>query len=290
MQSLLSSFSGHLDYYILISIALGCIAIYNGVNIFLVKKALWHGSYEVFSFVIFAVLYNSKLKYKIDLIVEFLLCIAVIVVAPKGTFSGIPFLFLIANRAKRNEHYYIMIAITVLSISANIFIYNFKIQYIFALIFLYVYFGIKYYFHFHIPTRLLKSQNTTLNNKVLSQSSEIADLKSQIQDSPILLTDDQIIQKYPYMYFKETDPDKDPDPYRKIKDLRLLASDKGYIEIALINKISEQTQYREFAKLKKEFKIELNRDKKIDTLWGLVVAGIELGIIHVRYRQPGNIL
>lgn len=228
---------------------------------------------------------NTKHKNIIDIFIDVVFFIILALISPMGDFSAIPFIFLVLFRTGNKKSSIVIISILSISLCFGFIINDWSLQNTFALIALYGFMGFKYYYIIHIPTHQLKQENTSL-----LKENGILKTRLSIAGNIAPLTDDQILQKYPYMYFKETDRKKDPDPYRKIKDLRLLADDKGHIEIAIINKISSQTQHREFAKLKKEFKIELNRDKKIDTLWGLVVAGQELGIIPVRYRQSEPIL
>lgn len=125
--------------------------------------------------------------------------------------------------------------------------------------------GAKYYYNIYLPVKSLEIENKDLKNKL------------SLFGNPEYLKDDQIIHKYPFMKHSGD------DPYRKIRDLRLLANDKIYKEIAAINGITEQNQSREFNNMKKNFSSELNRP--VETQISLIKAGIELGIIKIDYRH-----
>jgi hypothetical protein len=90
------------------------------------------------------------------------------------------------------------------------------------------------------------------------------------------LTDDQLLNKYPWLkYSKE-------DIYRKIKDLRDMGNGYSNKELAYRNKVEADTQSKNLKRLKKE----ISRESGINILNNthLVKICIELGIIHACIR------
>lgn len=268
------SSGGSREYYIILGIFYFLLFSYNLLQMLLIGAGCLSVILYTAPFFIFSMILFSKLKIYADIVIDAALCLILISVEGSGRFSGAIFGVFVLFRLHNKKVSYIFMAAIIAGISISSIMHSRSIVSSFILIFVYSVIGFKYYYLILKKFNILKSQNISLKteNQLLKNKLSIFGVATQ-------LTNDQILQKYPYMYYKET------NPYRKINDIRLLASDKGHKEIAAINKISPQTQFREFSKLKKEFKIELQREKKIETLWGLIIAGIELGIIPVKYKQ-----
>lgn len=230
-------------------------------------------------FFLLSILFNTKYKSAVDFFVDAALCLIMTIQSGIGDFSGVPFLYLILFRTKTKNQLYIIISIVFVSIGINSILNQRSISQTFVILSLNIFMGIKYYYDIYLVIKSIKEKLSESLTKNKTMEEEIIHLKSMIKASlKKPMTDDEILEAYPFMIYSGN------NPYRKIEALRLLAKQYGYKQIGGINGISENSQSREFNTMKEKFSNALNR--KVITIQGLIIAGIELGIIQIEIMHP----
>lgn len=200
-----------------------------------------------------------------DIISNVALSVGAIIATPYGNLTAAVFIILSIYVIRNKYHYYILSTIIIISIIISSEYQGVSVFQVSVILIGYIFLISKYIETIHFPTIRMRKKIQDLENRLF------------ILGGKDPLSNDQILHKYPFMKHSGD------DPYRKIRDLRLLANDKIYKEIAAINGITEQNQSREFNNMKKNFSSELNRP--VETQISLIKAGIELGIIKIDYRH-----
>ena len=216
-------------------------------------------------FIILVVLNLIIKSNYLDIISNMLLMIGSILFTPYGNLTAAIFLLLSIHSINNKYQYYVIFIIFFVSIIYSSSNQNVSIFQVAVILIGYFFIISKYFITIHLPTEKMKHKIKYLENQLF------------IVGAKDTLSNDQILLKYPYMRHSGY------NPYRKIDDIRLLANNKIYKEIAAINNITEQNQSREFSNMKKNFSIELS--KPVETQISLIKSGIELGIIHIKCRH-----
>lgn len=260
MKNSLSGNGGTNNYYLIIGLLLLSIGVYNiisyGVS---TTKAI----VSVYPFVIIGALYLTKIKHKVDIIIEIFLLIAVLSTSIVGEFSGIAFLIILLAQTTNKKQIIFIISLTIIGITINTIVFDHTIPQVFKSLFLVSIFLVKFYYKIYLATRRLHQRVKYLENELF----RLGPAKP--------LTDDQIIQKYPFMYHPRE------NQYRRIEDVRMLADGLSVKEIASIAEVEPNTISREFDDLKVNIGVFI--DTKIMSKEQLVKVCIELGIIEVSF-------
>jgi hypothetical protein len=235
------------------------------------KQSILERGYLTFPFLACSILFQTKFRNIIDIIVDLCLYVAIMIVAPEGTFSAISILYLFLFTIPNRKFYVFISFITFVSIGMNVVIHNFGAPYAFLIISLYTLMASKFYY------KAIKPYQDAL--AIISQLKH----RLSIMGPATPLTDDQILLRFEFLKYSGD------NVYRKIRDLELLIDEEmGYKEIAAMNGISEQTQFREFKKIRADLGSDLGI--KIRTAQGLARVCSDLGIIRRRYSQTQIIL
>lgn len=265
--------------FVILSLSYFSIFLFNLTDQIIKHQSIIERSHFTLPFLLLAFLFMTKYKFKINLIIDICLFSIMTIQAKIGDFSGVPFLFLILFKISKKNHFYFMMLILFISVGMGSIVNKFSRAQIFVMVSLYIFMGIKYYYDIYLVLKHLKEKLSELLTENKTMEEEIIHLKSMIKASlKKPMTDDEILETYPFMIYSGN------NPYRKIEALRLLAKQYGYKQIGGINGISENSQSREFNTMKEKFSNALNR--KIITIQGLIIAGIELGIIQVEIIHP----
>lgn len=213
-------------------------------------------------FVFFILLLFPKRKV-FDFYIDLILCIVLSIISVSGDLSAIPLMFLMFFRITNKKQLIAFIGIFVLSILVGSIRNGFSIPNLFLMVSAYVFMGFKYYYIIHKPVESLKKERKELQDELYKRG-------------PVKpLTDDQIIQKYPFMYHPRD------NKYRRIEDIRMLSDGLSSKEIASIAEVEPNTISREFDDLK--VNIGVFTDQKITTKEQLIKVCIELGIVEVTF-------
>lgn len=195
-----------------------------------------------------------------DYFIDLFLSVVLVLISPMGDFSSVAFIYLIIFRSKK---YLLLSSLLCLSICVGLIINGWSLQNTFALATLYGLMNYKYYYIIHKPVELLRAQ--------LSEANRRLSIIGPVEQ----LTNDQIIQKYPFMHMPGE------DKYRRIRDLRMLSDGSSCKEIAVAADVDPNTISREFNDLK--INIGVFTDQKITSKEQLVKVCIELGIVQVNF-------
>lgn len=260
MRKLVSR-GGGTNYHITLGLIYLGIAIYNVFDYWGVVSI--ESMAHTVPFVLIFILLLTKIKKQIDIIIDFLIMIVIITISIVGEFSGVALLYLLLFRVKDNKTSIIFLFVCILAISLNTLIFQNEIVEAFKTIFVFGFFLLKYYYIIHKPTNRLYQRVKYLENELF----RLGPAKP--------LTDDQIIQKYPFMYHPRE------NQYRRIEDVRMLADGLSVKEIASIAEVEPNTISREFDDLKVNIGVFI--DTKIMSKEQLVKVCIELGIIEVSF-------
>jgi hypothetical protein len=200
---------------------------------------------------------NTKFKIVIDVVIDIILLIAVSIVAVKGSFSGIPFFYLLLSRCKNKRQTYTIILVTFISIAMNIIIQEYNTAYIFLLISLYALLGVKYYFIIYKPMKKLKEGNEHLKSLLFRFGPT-----NKLSDADIKI-------RFPFM-----------NDFR-IQIIRDIYNDVTREEMVYNKKYSVSWVNKNIGVMREEF--QKYTDYELSTQQMLIRACIEFGIITVKY-------
>ena len=272
-------FKNQPDLFVITAIFCFIIFAFNLTDQILRNQSIIERIHYTLPFLLLAVLFTTKYKNAIDFFADVAVCLIMTIQSKIGDFSGVPFLYLILFRTKTKNQLYVIVSIVFVAVGINSILNHRSISQTFVILSLNIFMGIKYYYDIYLVVKSLKEKLSKSLITIKTMEEEIVYLKSMIKASITKpMTDDEILETYPFMIHSGN------NPYRKIQDLRLFADQNGYKQIGGINNISENSQSREFATMRECFSKKLKR--KVDTVQGLIVAGIQLGIIHIEIIHP----
>lgn len=210
--------------------------------------------------ILISIFINNKI---LDISTNIILSVIFMFTMEYGDISAFVFIIFILYRLENIKQFIFIGSIFLLSFSFASIFKGIPTLTVFILIIGYLYVLAKYYYTIHKPTKRLHQRVKYLEKELFKLGPAVA------------LTDDQIIQKYPFMYHPRD------NKYRRIEDIRMLSDGLSSKEIAAIAEVEPNTISREFDDLK--VNIGVFTDQKIMSKEQLIKVCIELGIIEVTF-------